>query len=85
MKEVDDVHEESPTQSSSEVSVDMRVRVRPGSSEEARGVVVEDYGDDVGHPVDIGKHRIAEAARRWAVILDSGELIFVDDGDLVLE
>lgn len=77
--------DEPPTGSAPEVAVHIRVRVRPGSDREAHGVVVEDYGDDVGHPVEIGGHRIAGPARRWAVVLDDGGLVFVDDGDLAAE
>jgi hypothetical protein len=89
MSQTDDAHDEQadaqPSSAESLVAVNTRVRVHPGTAEEACGVVVEDYGDDVGHPVDIGAHHIADAARRWAVVLDAGNLVFVDDHDLVPE
>jgi hypothetical protein len=47
--------------------------------------VVEDFGDMAGHAVDIGENHIAGPARRWAVLLDSGDLVFVDTGQLVAE
>jgi hypothetical protein len=66
------------------LAVDARVAVHPGTPEEQTGVVVDDFGDDAGSPVEIGEHRIVGAARRWAVRLDSGELVFVDSDDLAV-
>lgn len=68
-----------------EVTITTRVRVFPSTEKEAHGVVVDDFGDDVGIPVDIGGNRIAEAARRWAVMLDDDNLVFVDSHNLVAE
>jgi hypothetical protein len=65
--------------------VTARVRVFPDTDREAHGVVVDDFGDGVGIPVDIGGDRIAEAARRWAVMLDDDGLVFVDSENLTLE
>ena len=67
------------------VAVDVRVRVYPGTDAEAGGVVVEDFGELAGQAVDIGGNRIVDAARRWAVTLDTGELLFVDTEHLVAE
>jgi endonuclease/exonuclease/phosphatase family metal-dependent hydrolase len=67
------------------VAVDMRVRVYPGADTESRGVVVEDFGDTAGHGVDIGSTHIADPARRWAVLLDTGSMVFVDTDDLLPE
>jgi hypothetical protein len=47
--------------------------------------VVEDFGDLAGHAVDIGENHIAGPARRWAVTLDAGGLVFVDSDQLVAE
>ncbi|WP_424071378.1 hypothetical protein [Mycobacterium sp.] len=68
----------------SRVAVNVRVRVYPGTDAEVRGTVVEDFGDMVGHAVDIGE-RIVDPARRWAVVLDAGGLVFVDSDQLVAE
>lgn len=68
-----------------EVAITTRVRVFPSTDREARGVVVDDFGDDVGIPVEIGGDRIAEAARRWAVQLDDDNLVFVNSDQLVAE
>lgn len=68
-----------------EVTITTRVRVFPSTDKEAHGIVVEDFGDSVGIPVDIGGDRIAEAARRWAVMLDDDNLVFVDSENLVPE
>jgi hypothetical protein len=67
------------------VAVDVRVRVYPGADTETRGVVVEDFGDTAGYGVDIGGNHIADPARRWAVLLDTGSLLFVDSDDLLPE
>jgi hypothetical protein len=69
-------HREPPA-----VTVNASVRVYPGTSRETRGVVAEDFGADSGQPVDIGD-RIVAAARRWAVLLADGGLVFVDDADV---
>jgi hypothetical protein len=42
------------------------------------GVVVEDFGDLAGEHVVIDRERVAHA-RRWAVLLDNGMLVFRDD------
>jgi hypothetical protein len=63
-------------------SVDMAVRVYPGTDAERHGRVVEDFGDIAGQGVEVGGWRIAEPARRWAVQLDSGDLVFVDSEQL---
>jgi hypothetical protein len=63
-------------------SVDTAVRVYPGTDAETHGTVVEDFGDSAGQGVEIGGQRIAEPGRRWAVQLDSGDLVFVDSDQL---
>ena len=68
----------------SRVAVNVRVRVYPGTDGEVGGTVVEDFGDLAGHAVDIGD-RIVAPARRWAVALDAGGLVFVDSDQLVAE
>ncbi|MGW0163186.1 hypothetical protein ACWDUN_28090 [Mycobacterium sp. NPDC003323] len=67
------------------IAVDVRVRVHPGTENEATGLVVDDFGDTAGQSVDIGEHHIADPARRWAVQLDSGSLTFVDSDALAPE
>lgn len=67
------------------IAVDVRVRVHPDSDDEARGVVVDDFGDSAGYAVEIGESRIVDAARRWAVLLDSGSLMFVNTDQLLPE
>jgi hypothetical protein len=66
-------------------AVGVRVRVHRGQSTEAAGTVVEDFGDTVGVPVDIGDTHIADPARRWAVALDDGGLMFLDSEHLTIE
>ena len=68
----------------SRVAVNVRVRVYPGTDAEVRGTVVEDFGDMAGQAVNIGD-RIVGPARRWAVVLDAGGLVFVDSDQLVAE
>ncbi|WP_322789958.1 hypothetical protein [Mycolicibacterium litorale] len=67
------------------ISMDSRVLVYPGTDHEKTGVIVEDFADTAGKAVDIGEHHIADAARRWAVALDDGGLVFVDDDSLTAE
>lgn len=69
----------------SSVAVNVRVRVHPGTDGEVRGTVIEDFGDLAGHAVDIGENHMAGPARRWAVALDSGGLVFVDSDKLAAE
>lgn len=67
------------------VAVDQRVRVYVDTDDEVRGVIVEDFGDLAGHAVDLGDVHIADAARRWAVLLDDGTLVFVDSHQVAAE
>ena len=67
------------------MAVNVRVRVSPGADGEIRGTVVEDFGELAGHAVDIGENHIVGPARRWAVALDAGGLVFVDSDQLVAE
>ena len=69
----------------SRVAVNARVHVYPGTDAEVGGTVVEDFGDLAGHAVDIGENHIARPARRWAVALDAGGLVFVDSDELLAE
>jgi hypothetical protein len=69
----------------SRVAVNVRVRVYPGTDGEVGGTVVEDFGDLAGQAVDIGENHVVGPARRWAVTLDWGGLVFVDSDQLVAE
>jgi hypothetical protein len=67
------------------LAVNMRVRVYPGTDAESPGVIVEDFGELAGQAVDIGGHHITGPARRWAVVLDTGNLVFANTDQLVSE
>ena len=69
----------------SSVAVNARVRVYPGTDGEVGGTVVEDFGDLAGPEVDIGENHIVGPARRWAVSLDTGGLVFIDSDQLAAE
>ena len=69
----------------SRAAVNVRVRVYPGTDGEVGGTVVEDFAEMAGHAVDIGENHIVGPARRWAVALDAGGLVFVDSDQLVAE
>jgi hypothetical protein len=69
----------------SPVAVNVRVRVYPGTDGEVHGTVAEDFGDLAGQAVDIGENHFVSPARRWAVELDAGSLVFVDSDQLVAE
>ena len=68
-----------------QLAVNMRVRVYAGTDAESRGVIVEDFGEMAAQPVDLGGQHFADPARRWAVQLDTGSLVFADTDQLVLE
>jgi hypothetical protein len=68
-----------------QLAVNMRVRVYPGTDAESRGVIVEDFGEIAAQPVEIFGQRFADSARRWAVLLDTGNLVFVNTDQLVPE
>ncbi len=67
------------------VAVNMRVRVYPGTDAESRGVVVEDFDEMAAQAVDVGDNHFADPARRWAVLLDAGTLVFTDTDQLLPE
>lgn len=68
-----------------EISVNQRVRVYAGTDAETGGVVVDDFGDSAGQAVEVLESRFADPARRWAVLLDDGTLVFVDTHQLAAE
>jgi hypothetical protein len=68
----------------SPVAVNARVRIYPGTDDEVGGTVVDDFGDLAGQAVNIGD-RIVGPARRWAVALDAGGLVFVDSDQLATD
>ena len=72
----------STGQTDADLAVNMRVRVFPGADAESPGVIVEDFGELAGQAVDLGGCHIA-SARRWAVQLDTGNLVFVNTDHLV--
>ena len=72
----------STGQTDANLAVNMRVRVYPGADAESPGVIVEDFGELAGQAVDLGDCHIAPA-RRWAVQLDTGNLVFVNTDHLV--
>ena len=71
-------------QTDAHLVVNMRVRVYPQTDAESPGVIVEDFGELAGQAVVIGGHQI-NPARRWAVVLDTGGLVFADSDELVPE
>ncbi|GFG50655.1 hypothetical protein CQY20_31750 [Mycolicibacterium agri] len=68
-----------------DLAVGAVIQVFPGTDRECRGVIADDFGEAAGCGVDIGATRIAGAARRWAVILDDGNLVFVDRNDIAIQ
>ncbi|MDH6197701.1 hypothetical protein M2272_004356 [Mycobacterium frederiksbergense] len=67
-----------------EIAVGAAVVVYPGTDDELHGTVVEDFADLAGTAVDVAGERIADPARRWAVSLDDGGLVFVDDDSIAI-
>ncbi len=70
--------------SDAHLTLNMLVRVYPGTDAESPGVIVEDFGELAGQAVDLGGLHI-DPARRWAVQLETGTLVFVDTGQLGAE
>jgi hypothetical protein len=68
-----------------ELAVNSRVRVNPDTDPESHGVVIEDFGEMMRQAVDIGGTHFADPARRWAVLLDDGTLVFADTDQLLPE
>jgi hypothetical protein len=66
---------------SGQFAIDTHVVVFPGTAEQQRGVIIEDFGESAGQAVDIGT-RVVGPARRWAVRLNNGDLVFVDSHQL---
>jgi hypothetical protein len=71
-------------QTDTHLAVNMRVRVYPGTDAESSGVIAEDFGELAGQAVDIGGCHI-DPARRWAVVLDTGNLVFANTDELIPE
>ena len=46
---------------------------------------MEDFGEMLAQPVDLGGEHFADPARRWAVLSDIGDLVFADTDQLVAE
>jgi hypothetical protein len=70
------------TAEAAELTVDSPVLVYPETEQQQGGVIVEDFGPSAGQAVEVGSIRIASAARRWAVRLNSGDLVFVNSDEL---
>lgn len=78
-EDVDQISHGAPL---ADFAVGSRVRVYPGTSDERWGIILDDFGDDVGYGVDIGSRHFVDASRRWAITLDDGNLVFVDSSVL---
>ena len=65
-----------------DLGVNSPVVVYPGTDQQQGGVIVDDFGESAGHAIDIGTNRIVDAARRWAVRLNNGDLVFLDSDQL---
>jgi hypothetical protein len=63
----------------------LRPALRDENHAESRGIIVEDFGEMAAQAVDIGGEHFADPARRWAVQLDTGDLVFVNTDQLVAE
>lgn len=76
---------ETGKRSNTQIRVGRRVRTYPSTTREAWGTVVEDFGELPFHDVKVDHTRTVRAARRWAVQLDTGELVFVDNKHLTTD
>ncbi|CAM3356101.1 hypothetical protein [Tsukamurella hominis] len=55
-----------------------------GSDRESAGRIVDDFGDFTPVATEYDGERIAEPARRWAVLTTTGDLLFADSADLTV-
>lgn len=55
-----------------------------GTDREASGRIVDDFGEFTPVATEYDGERIAEPARRWAVLTEAGELVFADSDDLTV-
>lgn len=55
-----------------------------GSDRESAGRIVDDFGEFTAVATEYDGERIAEPARRWAVLTDGGDLVFADSADLTI-
>ncbi len=67
------------------LAVGTAVTAFAGSDRESVGRVVDDFGDFTPVATEYNGERIAEPARRWAVLTDGGELVFADSADLTAD
>jgi hypothetical protein len=63
----------------------LRPALRDEDHAESRGIIVDDFGEMAAQPVEISGQHFADPARRWAVVLYTGDLVFVDANQLVAE
>ncbi|HVG84555.1 MAG TPA: hypothetical protein VM820_08545 [Vicinamibacterales bacterium] len=56
-----------------------------GSDREASGRIVDDFGEFTPVATEYDGERIAEPARRWAVLTGAGALVFADSEDLTAD
>jgi hypothetical protein len=71
-----------PGDAAAQEALGARVRVHAGTDAESLGVIVDDFGAMSGLYVRIGTNQLAVPARRWAVALDDGTLVFVDSDQI---
>lgn len=64
------------------LAVGAAVTAFQGGDRETAGTIVEDFGDFTPVATEYDGERIAEPARRWAVLSEAGDLVFADSGDL---
>jgi hypothetical protein len=79
------VNDSGSEQVAGQIAVGTLVTVYPGTDDALHGVVVEDFADLAGTAVEIAGERIVGPARRWAVNLDDGGLVFVDDDSIAAD
>lgn len=65
-----------------EPAIGSAVVVDPDSDHALTGRIVDDFGEFAGQAIEVNNTRIAEPARRWAVLTDAGLLRFVDTDHL---
>ncbi|NMD57007.1 MULTISPECIES: hypothetical protein [Tsukamurella] len=76
---------DSTSESGPALEVGTTVVAFAGSDREARGRIVDDFGEFTPVATEYDGERIAEPARRWAVLTEAGALVFADSADLTAD
>lgn len=76
---------DAPSSDGPAMEVGAAVVAFAGTDRESAGRIVDDFGDFTPVATEYDGERIAEPARRWAVLTAAGDLVFADSSDLTAD